>query len=329
MNVVELTNVIQLNTDYIAEILEALGHTDVRDRQNYFQCSNLDGDNSSAISILKDGLLYQNFTRNRKGNIYTIVMDEKGCDFPTALSFVAKVVGYKDKKILIKPPFGGFYKSIMRSQTNPELEMPTYSESILPPKGALSKMWFDDGVDYLTQERHGIRIDFDSNRILIPEYTITGELCGCKARYNGNCPLDERWSMYIPFSKSLTIYGFHYHYNDILKKQKCFVFESEKACSQLESMGCNLGLGIGGHDISTTQQKYIRSLGVTTILGFDQGISEEEIIYQAKKLIVDNQYWKNKIGYIVMDDMPEKCSPTDCGRKCFQELCSKQVKWVN
>ena len=64
------------------------------------------------------------------------------------------------------------------------------------------------------------------------------------------------------------------------------------------------------------------------------GVSKTALLNRLRDLnyvedIDADQYWENKIGYIVMDNMPEKCSPTDCGRKCFQELCSKKVKWVN
>ena len=52
-------------------------------------------------------------------------------------------------------------------------------------------MWFEDGVDYLTQERFGIRIDFDSNRIVIPVRDYNNQLVGAKGRYNGQCDLRD------------------------------------------------------------------------------------------------------------------------------------------
>ena len=68
MNISGIINMIENNPELIEVILEALGHFDVRDRGRYYQCSNLDGDNHTAISILKEGLFYNNYTRGRKGN---------------------------------------------------------------------------------------------------------------------------------------------------------------------------------------------------------------------------------------------------------------------
>ena len=169
MNISGIINMIENNPELIEVILEALGHFDVRDRGRYYQCSNLDGDNHTAISILKEGLFYNNYTRGRKGNIFTLVMDEKDINFGSALRFVANIIGYDDTKSRVHYPFSGFYRNLVGSSDDADLNMPVYDESILPEAGALSEMWFKDGVDYLTQERFGITIDFKSNRIIIPE----------------------------------------------------------------------------------------------------------------------------------------------------------------
>ena len=58
MDAQKLLTAIENNAeDNIVVILELLGHDDVRDRGKYIQCSNLDGDNRTAISVLKEGLL--------------------------------------------------------------------------------------------------------------------------------------------------------------------------------------------------------------------------------------------------------------------------------
>ena len=165
MNISGIINMIEQKPELIEVILEALGHYDVRDRGRYYQCSNLDGDNHTAISILKEGLLYNNYTRGRKGNIFTLVMDEKDVGFGSALKFIAETIGYDDKKHKIHYPFSGFYRNLIGSDQELENNMITYDESELPEAGALSQMWFEDGVDYLTQEKFGITLDFNSNRI--------------------------------------------------------------------------------------------------------------------------------------------------------------------
>ena len=328
MNISGIINKIENNPDLIRVILEALGHYDVRDRGRYFQCSNLDGDNHTAISILKEGLLYNNYTRGRKGNIFSLVMDEKDVSFGPALRFIAKVIGYNDAQYHIRYPFSGFYRSLASSESNLYNNMTVYDEEKLPPPDALSEMWFRDGVDYLTQERFGIRIDFESNRIVIPEYNIDGELVGAKGRYNGECDFSERWSMYLPYPKSLILYGWHQNYTYIMKKQIVFIVEAEKSVCQASSWGFNLMLAVGGHDISNAQAKNIKSLGVDVIIAFDAGLDNEEVKEQAKKVIIDGKLWRNKVGYIDMNGIHNKVSPTDMGYRAFKKLTKERTKWI-
>lgn len=328
MNISGIINTIENNPELIEVILEALGHVDVRDRGRYYQCSNLDGDNHTAISILKERLLYNNYTRGRKGNIFTLVMDEKDVGFGSALRFIAQTIGYDDSKSRVHYPFSGFYRGLVGGSDDIEHNISVYDESKLPEAGALSEMWFKDGVDYLTQERFGITIDFKSNRIVIPEHNTDGELIGAKGRYNGECDPSERWSMYLPYPKSLVLYGWHQNYTSIMKKQIVFLVEAEKSVCQAASWGFNLLLATGGHDISLTQAKNIQSLGVDVVIAYDEGISTEEIKEQARKVILDSKYWSNRVGYIDMTGLKSKVSPTDSGYRAFKNIVLTRTKWI-
>ena len=319
-----LDNLEENAEDNIIAILSALGHDDIKDRGKYIQCSNLDGDNKTAISILKEGLLYQNFTRGRKGNIITLVMDEKNCNFPEALEFIAKTVDYKETPVHY--PFGGFYHTLYQHKKS-DIYLQVYPEEALPPPNALPQMWFKDGVNYLTQEKFGIRLDFNSNRIVIPARDYNGKLVGAKGRYNGDCELDERWSMYIPYAKSQVLYGWTENSEKIVKKQRAYIVEAEKSVCQAASWNFNLMLAIGGHDISEVQARHIKSLGVDVVIAFDQGIDKDCLIEQCKKVQISNQFFQNKVGYIDMGGMPDKMSPTDMGVDKFLEL-NRRIIWI-
>ena len=329
MEAAELLNELQSDPSNVIKVLEKIGHTDIKDKGNYLQMSNIDGDNPTALCILKESLIYNNFSHGKKGSFFSLIMDERDCSFPEALQFVAKCIGYSKKdNFRIHKPFHGFYDDLIRAEKAPELSLQRYSEKVLPDADSLSKMWLDDGVSLQTQEKFGIRIDHASNRIIIPEHDVCGNLVGAKGRYNGDCDLDERWSMYIPYSKSYVIYGYTQNYGSIQRKQKALVLEAEKSVLQLDTMDCHIGLAIGGHDISNVQAKYLKRLGVDIILGFDAGISNGECAEQARKLMVDNRIWNNRVGYIDMSEIPDKNSPTDLGIKCFKNLMKTRVKWL-
>ena len=250
-------------------------------------------------------------------------MDEKNFNFPEALEWLARIVGFKD--VPIHYPFGGFYRTLYHNKNYESAK--TYTEDMLPPPNALPQMWFKDGVDYLTQEKFGIRLDFDSNRIVIPINDYNGKLVGAKGRYNGDCPMDERWSMYIPYAKSQVLYGWKENRENIVKKQLAYIVEAEKSVCQAASWEINLMLGIGGHDISDVQARWIKSLGVDVVIAFDQGIDKKCLIEQCEKVRINNQFFQNRVGYIDMMEMPVKVSPTDMGIKKFYEL-NERIVWI-
>ena len=97
----------------------------------------------------------------------------------------------------------------------------------------------------------------------------------------------------------LTLYGYHTNYGNIQNKNLCIIGESEKFTQQLDSFGCYLGLASCGCHLSDTQAKYIKGLLVDkTILAYDEGLEEEYIREEAKKLKVNNTIFNNKVGYV-------------------------------
>ena len=332
-----LAEKIASNSENIVTILTRLGHEDIRDRGKYFQTSNLDGDNASAISIIKENLVYQNFTRNDRGNIFSLIMYDKKYTFPEALQFAAKCIGYKDDGVRVKLPFKGFYKSMLNDKPNDfSINIPVYTEFDLPNPHNLSMMWIEDGVDPITQWDYGIRYDPECDSIIIPIHDYIGNLVGAKKRYNKrHCLSSERWSMYIPYSKSLLCYGWTHNYSTIKEKKRVIILEAEKSVAQLSSMGCNLGLAIGGHNISPCQAHYINTLQADEIIvAFDEGVSKEEVEFETKKLLPSNGIYKNKVGFIFDSGgdvlLPgSKDSPTDNGKDAFLQLYRRHMKWIN
>lgn len=342
MNVIKLNEILMDDDNALYSIIESLGFEDIREKNGsnggYFVFPNLDGDNKGAINVYKNSLNYNNYTRGIKGNIYTLVMDIKKVNFPKALEYVAKTLGI-NKELLnseIKYPFNGFYLDIIKSIQEPELSMQTYDLNILDEySNKYSKLFFEDGISYTSQQKYGVGYDIWSNRITIPEFTFDGKLCGIMGRLNDrNCAHEERWLPIIPCSRDLTLYGYVENYNKIKQKDLCIIEESEKGVMQMNTMNCNIGLASCKNYLSSIQVKYIKALNVSrTILAYDEGLEEDYIREQAKKLIVDNCFMKNKVGYIYdrNNDLLKKGgkqSPSDIGKKGFAELVKHHVVWI-
>lgn len=341
MNAVRLSEYLTNNKDGILTILESLDFTDIQynSSKNEFRFAREEGRNPSSVRLSLDTLLFKSFSTNEKGNIYTLVMMKTGDTyFPNALNYIADLLGLEKDKFnsKIKYPFGAFYKDLIREMQEPEYTMETYDEAILEPYlHKYNTMFFNDGIDYQTQEKFKVGYDLETNSILIPQYTFDGKLFGIQARNNDlNCEHSQRWWAFLPCSRSLSLYGWHINYQSIQEKGMVIIGESEKFPQQLDSFDCHIGLATCGNNISPVQEKYIKGLLVPKIiLGYDEGLEENYLREQAKKLKVNTSIYKNSVGYIFDRDNEillkgSKMSPSDVGKKGFAELIKRKVVWI-
>lgn len=341
MDVINLTNRLINQPDKIMKILEKLGCQKVKynESKGYITSTRPDESADNALGQLTyvDNLGVYQTTRSYTGNIFTLVMDTKGLNFPSALDFVASASGLNvGLATHIKLPFQGFYKNISKVQSEPESAIRTYSDKCLPPSNNFSLKYIKDGVSAITQQIFGVRYDHATNSIVTPIYSCNGSLIGAKSRSNDpDCDMAHRFWAYLEYPKTMSLFGYVNNYRHIVEKRKVIIVESEKACMQAYDFGCYLCLAIAGHSISEWQAKYIKGLNAEKIyVAFDEGICEDEIIYESKKLLVDNKIMSNNVGYIYDDEnkylpLNSKASPTDFGKDTFSKLMKEKVRWLN
>lgn len=340
MNALKLTEHLSNNRDDIQKVLESLDYQNItyNSSHNEYRFAREYGRNPSSVRLSIDTLSFICFSTNERGNLYSLVMNKKSLNFPQALEYIANLLGLEKSNFnkAVKVPFGGFYKKLIREIQEPEMSMRTYDESILDEYlGKFNTMFFNDGISYKTQEKFNVGYDIWTNRITVPEYTFDGKLCGIMGRsIDSNCAKEERWLPIIPCSRSLTLYGYHTNYECIQRKNLCVIGESEKFPQQLDTIGSNVGLGSCGCHLSDTQTKYIKGLLVSkNILAYDEGLEEEYIREEAKKLKIDNAVFHNDVGYIWDSEhqvIPKgsKGSPSDYGKEGYLYLMKNCVKWI-
>lgn len=326
--------------DDIVKIMEHIGfkteNIKFHNNGKYLTTPRIGGDNKAGIVIYPDSLVVLQTTHGREsGNIFTLVMDTLSCSFPEALARISLWINYKSD-VKVRLPFKGFYKNIGYDIEDMPI-FKTYREDQLPSPNNLSQQYFLDGVSYKTQQLFGVRLDLNSNSIVTPIRGYDGRsLVGAKNRVNDkNCPHDKRFYASLPYPKNQIVYGYALNYASIIKKDCVIIFESEKSTMQAHSFGIPFAVAIGGHCVSKTQARYIKSLGAKKIIvAFDSDICEEEKEFEAKKLITNNFGYQNKVFYI--HDSAEqfirkadKVSPSDYGRVVLEKLisnCMVQIK---
>lgn len=339
MNAALLQQYLTGHEDMLYTILETLNFQNITysSARKQFRFSRDEDTNPTAMMLDCTTLRYYCYSTSGKGNLFTLIMDRIHCTFPQSLAFVAEVLnldtGSFNRKI--RYPFGGFYRKLIPGAQN-DTPQPIIPEATLDPYlGKCNTLFFQDGIDYKTQELFQVGYDEYSNRITIPERDYNGNLVGIMGRSNDpHCKHEERWLPLVPCSRSKTLFGLTQNYHHIAERNTIFLFESEKAPMQLRSFGSKLGLGLCGCHVSKSQADMIHSLlPERVVLALDEGLEEEQIREEAQKLVQNNIIVKTKVGYVWDangDIIPQgsKLNAADLGIDAYKQIMKTKVRWL-
>ena len=341
MNIIQLNNYLQGDYDKISEILNQTGFYNISINQSKreIRCARDYGRNNTSVRINIDTLYSRCYSTNVKGNLITLIQRKNEWSFRTTLKKITDILKIDPIKLeSIKLPFGGYYKTVFNKNNILHADLLTYDDNILNEYYIKpSILFYRDGIDYKVQQKYQVGYDRETDRIIVAWRDTNGDIVGIMGRYNSvDVPEDvPKWIPIIPFPKSYTLFGFSENYINIVEQDCVIISESEKAPMQLESKGINYGLGLGGSIVNSYQANTIKSLNIqNVILAYDEGIEEDFIINQAKTLILETPFIKNKVGYIYdpKNDILKrgaKQSPSDLGIRDINCLLKNYVKWVN
>lgn len=293
MDVRELKNYIYENR-YVEQILESIKchHIKYHTSGSYWTAANKDGDNKQAIVLRNNEYLYcENYTRqmtstNRATDIIDLVCYTLCVSFPEALKAICNEIGmsyYHDFEEDIPESFR-ILKMLeeMNSELDEEKERPLrpISEDILSYyKRYVNDFFYDDNIDYQTQNEFEIGYDETTNRITIPIRSEIGDLVGVKGRlFKEELDDDDLKYLYIePCARAKVIYGLYKTIDYIKQTGKIYVGESEKFPQQLWSYGYRNSGATGGKELSRHQIEMLVRLGVNIIFAFDKDVTKEEL----------------------------------------------------
>jgi DNA primase len=102
---------------------------------------------------------------------------------------------------------------------------------------------------------------------------------------------------------------------------------------QLDSMGINTAVALGGNAIHNQQIKQVSWLNPKKIIFcFDEGLDEELIMRQIEKTKILLKFFDIQIGFVIdknnkVLEKGSKNSPSDVGLEGFKELINNYVEW--
>lgn len=310
-----------LNRDLLPDILAELGCHHIRDKGDYIQAGNKDGDNPNSIVVYKNEYISCiNYTRQitkngRAADIFDLIAYVEDCSFAEAMKFVCELAGlsyYGEREDL--PESIKILRLLQEMSVSDgeddESSIKPISDKILNyyiPYG--NKMFEDDGISLEIQKEFCIGYDPYSNRVTIPIKSPLGDLCGVKGRLFGEPDEYNPKYLYIePVVKSKILYGLYENKDYIKNNSHILIFEAEKSVLQCASNGVRNCVALGGKSISKTQMELIVRTGCIPIIALDKGIKLDEIKSVAS-IFPDNM----PVYYIFDTDniMADKQSPSD------------------
>lgn len=327
------------NDEYIQLLLEESGFCKISDRGKEYRCAYDIDTNSTSIKVSKDNLSSFDFSRGIKGDLITLIQHKIQKSFPRTLKFICSIVGLNDdnlEKEEVKLPFDGFFRNIGKNKDTYE-KIKTYNDNILEQYSRMpNRLFLKDGIPVDIQMKYEIGYDVMSGRITIPHRNTIGELVGIVGRCNTS-EIEEGVAKYypiIPFKKSKVLFGYDKNYKYIQKKQMVILAESEKSVMKMDAMGLKNCLAVGGNYVSEIQSKNIQALMPKyVIIGFDEGIEEEHLRNQAKKVKLENPFLNINVGYIYDKNneimkKDSKIAPMDLPKNLLEKLMRNYTVWI-
>jgi len=336
LNKDEIKEFLRDNPTQIEKILEDLGCNRIKTIPNKRVQSTRppDGDNPTSLQVKLNKSLSSVIHTNNEYNkqeykdIFSLIEYLQGCKFNQAISYVCKICNLKYDGIDTKQERSSSYdflkqfkRSISKKQSNLYYEESILNETFIERFIRNEcKLFSDDGINELTQNKFGVSYDILDNRVVFPIRNDDGKLLTFKGR-----TLEENFKIrgipkyyyYYPYHGEYYLYGLYENYFDILSADEVFVGEAEKFVMQLDSMEINNCLAVSKHSISPIQLNKLLKLGKDIVLTFDKDITLEEIFIECKKFKgLCNVYYI----YDNLDLLEKKQSPSDKGKEVFMQL---------
>ena len=324
------------NPEQIQHILEAFDFDKVRIRNNEIRCAFEHGMNPTAIVIRlrnNENLFVKDYERNVSYDLVTYIVKEKCVKFKDVLNVIKQETGieslynYKKKVGL----FGGVYDSVLKNKD--EADVKTYPEKFLDKYERVPNLrWLNDGISLETQMKWNVSYDVESQRIVFPIRTHTGEICAIKGRANFELSEYEPKYLYLqPGPMSATLYGYSENY-DSLYEGDVLVFESEKSVLLLDSWGYHNAVALGSNSLSPTQAKLLMSLSPRSVtFMLDNNLPLENTKRNVDVLqslctmkTTEIKFW----DWMYTLDIDEKSAPCDSGKEVFEYILKNEIENV-
>ena len=309
------------NEDLLIDVLEKYGFASIKKfKSDELRCGYSEDSNPTSVVINLENLFCTIWSKNVKGDIYTILQFNSGQSFSQVHNYLSSLFDGEEVEEEIKPKkllFNGFFKQFIGSEQKEQI----YDEIILNEYKQISNIRFiEDNISARTQRRFNIMYDYKSQYIMIPWYNCECKLVGVRGRNNDDESVAPRYMTFHSFKKGDYLYGYNVNREEILKKRSVIFVESEKATMQLYDMDIKNAVSVGSHTLTPQQIRHLKFDVDEIIIAFDKDVTREELIKECQKIKEILPKVKIYIMWDYSNLLDEKDSPTDKGIEVFKQL---------
>lgn len=320
------------NPERLVEYLKSFGFANIRIRSKYITFGRDSKSSAKSIVIYRQknpNLLVNDYAKGFQGDILRFLEEEKSIEWYEAVIEMQRYLGLSSFTAQEDLP-----ECEMLADEQEDYEEDTdwsepdaLDESVLDEYiEAGNERFLQDGIALATQKKYGLRYDPIRQSIIIPIRRSDGKLCGVKARMNFDVRKGELKYTYVYyFQLTKILFGYDQNKNFLESSDSVFVFEAEKSVMQADGFGVRNCVAMGSSSISTYQCQLIKGLSPKrVVLMTDKGLRAIAVQRNCERICqivgCDVYIWQPA------DNVPDKSSPTDLGRKRFQFAIERELK---
>ena len=322
--------------EYLQQVLEDFGFGHVKIHRTYVSFGHDESTSAKSVVIKLENNNYcyvNDYSWNINKEIFSYIMEVKNVTFSEVLGVIRSIFGEIDfdNYQRTRRAFGGWYDSIKEKSSIEQVK--TIDMSELDQFENICNMRFlKDNISLEAQRHFKIMFDEESNGIVIPIFSGTGQLMGAKERcnYDSDSPDFQKYWYKIPCLESNTLYGYFENYKH-LTDGKIYLLESEKSVMQAYSYGHHEEVALGSGSLSDRQIEMILELNPKEVVFLhDQGFDHSSMMRNIDRLRNFTRFLDLKIGYWdwTNKDYPAKVSPTDMGKAVYEYILANEIKYI-
>lgn len=289
-------------------------------------------DDTPSFFVDGEKNVFKCFSCGRSGDLFSFMQQYEGLTFNQAVQRGMRLAGMAPDQLCQSPSI-----HLLRSmQIKPHF---TYQHKILSESElnkytfAISKDWFDEGINMETQKEFEVHIDYRNNRIIYPVRDIYGRLINIKGRTKDPDYKLKSIPKYINyFSVGVLDYfqSLDKTKDFIKEKKEMIIFESVKSVMKAWQWGYKNCVSAEQHSLTDEQIDLIAKLGVDVVLAYDSDIDYyklQDVRDNIRKLkMVTNVYVIRDLQGRYLGGSSAKAAPVDCGLETWQILYMRKER---